>query len=162
MGEIPTDWQFRTLLCQALFGNPDALLLDEPTNHLDLESINWLETFLRNYSGIVVVTSHNRHFLNSVTTMIADIDYETIILYPGNYDQMVLAKLQLRKQAEKEQASKAKKAAHLKEFIARFGAGTRASQVQSRMRELERAQPQELKQSNIQRPYIVFPLPEKP
>ncbi len=79
---IPTDLQFRALLCQALFGNPEALLLDEPTNHLDMESIGWLEEFLHSYTGTMIVISHDRHFLNAVTTDIADIDYETIILYP--------------------------------------------------------------------------------
>lgn len=92
MRSIPTDMQFRVLLCQALFGKPDALLLDEPTNHLDMEAIGWLENFLFNYSGTMVVVSHDRHFLNSVCTEIADIDYESIILYPGNYDDMVFAK----------------------------------------------------------------------
>ena len=92
MGEIPTDRQFRVLLCQALFGSPQALLLDEPTNHLDLESISWLEGFLHNYQGALIVVSHDRHFLNSVCTHIADIDYETIIAYPGNYDSMLVMK----------------------------------------------------------------------
>ena len=100
MHAIPTDIQFRVLLCQALFGEPQALLLDEPTNHLDLESIGWLETFLHNYKGTLIVISHDRHFLNSVATHIADIDYETIIIYPGNYDDMVLAKTSVRERAE--------------------------------------------------------------
>lgn len=156
MHEIPTDNQFRVLLCQSLFGNPEALLLDEPTNHLDLESIRWLEKFLFNYKGTLIVISHDRHFLNSVTTHIADIDYETIILYPGNYDAMVFAKTASREREEMDNKSKEKKIAQLKEFVARFSAGTRASQVQSRMREMERLQPQDLKKSNIQRPYIRF------
>ena len=87
MGTIPTDMQFRALLCQALFGSPQALLLDEPTNHLDLESIGWLENFFHSYTGTLIVVSHDRHFLNSVTTHIADIDYDTVIIYPGNYDR---------------------------------------------------------------------------
>jgi ATPase subunit of ABC transporter with duplicated ATPase domains len=161
MGVIPTDLQFRTLLCQALFGNPQALLLDEPTNHLDLESISWLENFFHSYSGTLIVVSHDRHFLNAVTTHIADIDYDTIIIYPGNYDQMVATKSSARESAESEARSKEKKIAQLREFVARFGAGTRASQVQSRLREIERLQPQELKKSNIQRPYIRFPSPAK-
>lgn len=156
MQEIPTDMQFRVLLCQALFGEPQALLLDEPTNHLDMESIGWLERFLHEYKGTLIVISHDRHFLNAVTTHIADIDYETIILYPGNYDQMVYAKTSVRERAELEAKSKEKKVTQLREFVARFGAGTRASQVQSRMREMEKLQPQELKKSNIQRPYIRF------
>lgn len=161
MSEIPTDIQFRVLLCQALFGEPQALLLDEPTNHLDLESIGWLEKFLHDYQGTLIVISHDRHFLNSVTTHIADIDYETIILYPGNYDEMIVAKTATRDKAESEAKTKEKKIAQLREFVARFGAGTRASQVQSRVREINRLQPQELKKSNIQRPYIRFIPSEK-
>lgn len=162
MSAIPTDMQFRALLCQALFGNPQALLLDEPTNHLDLESIGWLENFFHNYTGTLIVVSHDRHFLNSVTTHIADIDYDTIIVYPGNYDQMLLTKTSVRERGESEARSKEKKIAQLREFVARFGAGTRASQVQSRLREIERLQPQELKKSNIQRPYIRFIPSDKP
>lgn len=163
MGQIPTDMQFRVLLCQALFGDPQALLLDEPTNHLDLESISWLETFLYNYKGTLIVISHDRHFLNAVATHIADIDYETVIIYPGNYDDMVVAKTSVRERAEQDAKSKEKKIAQLQEFVARFGAGTRASQVQSRLREIQRLQPQELKKSNIQRPYIRFiPMEKQP
>jgi len=162
MHELPSDLQFRVLLCQALFGDPEALLLDEPTNHLDLGSIGWLEEFLHNYSGTLIVVSHDRHFLNSVTTHIADIDYDTIITYPGNYDDMLVAKTAVRERAEQDAKSKEKKIAQLKEFVSKFGAGTRASQVQSRVREIKRLQPQELKKSNIQRPYIRFTPPEKP
>ncbi len=161
MHEIPTDRQFRVLLCQALFGHPEALLLDEPTNHLDLESISWLEEFLHNYTGTLVVVSHDRHFLNSICTHIADIDYETIITYPGNYDAMLVTKTAVRSRAEDENKAKEKKISQLKEFVAKFGAGTRASQVQSRVREIGRLAPLELKKSNIQRPYIRFTIPEK-
>ncbi|MEI6243249.1 MAG: ABC-F family ATP-binding cassette domain-containing protein, partial [Chlamydiota bacterium] len=161
MKALPIDRQFRVLLCQSLFGHPDALLLDEPTNHLDLESIGWLETFLHDYSGVLLVVSHDRHFLNTVTTQIADIDYETIIIYPGNYDDMLVAKTAVRSKAEFENKAKEKKISQLNEFVARFGAGTRASQVQSRVREIQRLQPQELKKSNIQRPYVRFPISEK-
>ncbi len=161
MHEIPTDRQFRTLLAQALFGHPEALLLDEPTNHLDLESISWLEEFLHNYSGALVVVSHDKHFLNSICTYIADIDYDTIIAYPGNYDMMLVAKTAVRQRAEDENKAKEKKISQLKDFVAKFGAGTRASQVQSRVREIHRLQPMELKKSNIQRPYIRFTTPEK-
>ncbi len=156
MNQIPTDMQFRVMLCQSLFGDPQALLLDEPTNHLDLESIGWLEKFLHDYKGTMIVISHDRHFLNSVTTHIADIDYETIIIYPGNYDDMVVAKTSVRGREEQDAKSKEKKVAQLREFVSRFGAGTRASHVQSRLREINRLQPQELKKSNIQRPYIRF------
>lgn len=161
MHEIPTDMQFRVLLVQSLFGEPQALLLDEPTNHLDLESIGWLEKFLHSYKGTLIVISHDRHFLNSVTTHIADIDYETIINYPGNYDDMVAAKSSVRDRADADAKSKEKKIAQLREFVAKFGAGTRASQVQSRLRAIDRLQPQEMKKTNIQRPYIRFIPTEK-
>jgi|JI9StandDraft_1071089.scaffolds.fasta_scaffold19945_2 ATPase subunit of ABC transporter with duplicated ATPase domains len=162
MHALPLDYQFRVLLCQALFGQPDALLLDEPTNHLDLDSIHWLEEFLENYAGTLIVVSHDRHFLNTVCTHIADIDYETVIIYPGNYDSMIVSKSEARSKSELDNKSKEKKVSQLKEFVAKFGAGTRASQVQSRIKEIERLQPQDLKKSNIQRPYIRFNNPEKP
>lgn len=161
MAEIPQDMQFRALLCQALFGSPEALFLDEPTNHLDLSSIGWLESFLKKYTGVLIVTSHDRHFLNSITTHIADIDYETIIIYPGNYDEMIVTKSSIHARAESEAKSREKKIAKLQDFVSKFRSGTRASQVQSRLREIERLQPQELKQSNIQRPYIRFIPSEK-
>lgn len=159
--EIPIDMQFRVLLCQALFGEPEALFLDEPTNHLDMESISWLEGFLKQYTGVLIVVSHDRHFLNAVTTHIADIDYETVIIYPGNYDEMVVTKSSVHERAAEEAKSRQKKIDQLNEFVARFRSGTRASQVQSRLREIERLQPQELKKSNIQRPYIRFIPSEK-
>ena len=161
MQEIPQDMQFRALLCQSLFGDPQALLLDEPTNHLDLRSIGWLEKFLMSYKGTLIVVSHDRHFLNSVTTHIADIDYETIIIYPGNYDEMIITKSSVHARAEREAKSKEKKIAQLREFVAKFGSGTRASQVQSRIKEIDRLQPQEFKSSNISRPYIRFIPTEK-
>jgi len=156
MHMVPSDMQFRVLLCQALFGNPQALLLDEPTNHLDLESIQWFEIFLKDYKGTLVVISHDRHFLNAVTTSIADIDYETIIEYSGNYDSMVVTKTSVHEHAEHEAKSKEKKVSKLREFVSKFSAGTRASQVQSRLKEIEHLKPQELKKSNIQRPYVRF------
>src|SRR5687767_14837967 len=146
----------RVLLAQALFGRPDALLLDEPTNHLDLDSIHWLREFLVRYAGTLIVISHDRHFLNGICTHIADIDYETIITYTGGYDDMVVAKTRIRSSIEAENAQREKKIAQLNDFIARFGAGTRASQVTSRRKEVERLQTTELARSNIQRPYIKF------
>ncbi|MCS6808279.1 MAG: ATP-binding cassette domain-containing protein [Bacteroidota bacterium] len=156
MKTLPTDLKFRILLAQALFGNPEALLLDEPTNYLDLSSVQWLEEKLIGYKGTLIVISHDRHFLNTVCTHIADIDYDTIIIYPGNYDDMVAMKVQARAKIEAENREKAKKIAQLQDFVARFGAGTRASQVQSRKKEIERLELTELKKSNIQRPYIRF------
>ena len=156
MSELQGGQKVRVLLAQALFGHPQALLLDEPTNHLDLDSIHWLQSFLRNYDGVVIVISHDRHFLNSVCTHIADIDYETIITYTGSYDEMVMAKTQIRSQIEDQNAQREKKIDQLNEFIARFSAGTRSSQVQSRRKEVERLQVTELAKSNIQRPFLKF------
>jgi ATPase subunit of ABC transporter with duplicated ATPase domains len=156
MSELQGGQKVRVLLAQALFGHPQALLLDEPTNNLDLDSIHWLQGFLNAYDGIVISISHDRHFLNSICTHIADIDYETIITYTGSYDEMVLAKTQVRSQIESQNAQREKKISQLNEFIARFAAGTRSSQVQSRRKEVERLQVTDLAQSNIQRPYIKF------
>jgi ATPase subunit of ABC transporter with duplicated ATPase domains len=156
MKEIPGGLKLRVLLAQALFGKPQALLLDEPTNNLDLDSIRWLETFLNAYEGILVAISHDRHFLNAICTHIADIDYQTIITYPGGYDDMVMAKAQVRSRVESENAEKQKKIAQLQDFVARFSAGTRASQVQSRKKALEKLQLADLKRSNIERPFIKF------
>ncbi len=148
----------RVLLAQALFGKPDTLLLDEPTNALDLGSIRWLESFLVKYKGAVVVVSHDRHFLNSVCTTIADIDYETIILYPGDYDDMVSSKAEARGSLELQNSARQKKIDQLQEFVQRFRAGSRASQVKSRERQVDREKKalSDLKRSNIQRPYIRF------
>ena len=149
MSELQGGQKVRVLLAQALFGHPQALLLDEPTNHLDLDSIHWLQGFLNVYDGIVIAISHDRHFLNSICTHIADIDYETIITYTGSYDDMVVAKTQVRSQIESQNAQREKKISQLNEFIARFAAGTRSSQVQSRRKEVERLQVTELARSNI-------------
>jgi ATPase subunit of ABC transporter with duplicated ATPase domains len=154
MREIAGGLKLRVLLAQALFGKPDALLLDEPTNNLDLDTIRWLEKFLQSYEGVLVTISHDRHFLNEICTHIADIDYETIIVYPGGYDDMVIAKGQIRARVEQENAERAKKIAQLQEFVAKFGAGTRASQVQSRKRQIDKLSLNDLKRSNIQRPFI--------
>jgi ATPase subunit of ABC transporter with duplicated ATPase domains len=156
MSELQGGQKVRVLLAQALYGHPEALLLDEPTNHLDLDSIHWLEEFLGRYEGTLIVISHDRHFLNNVCTHIADIDYETIITYTGGYDDMVVAKTQIRSTLESQNEQREKKIAQLNDFIARFSAGTRSSQVQSRRKEVERLQTTELARSNIQRPYIKF------
>lgn len=156
MSELQGGQKVRVLLAQALFGGPQALLLDEPTNHLDLESIHWLRDFLVRYEGTLIVISHDRHFLNAVTTHTADIDYETIITYTGGYDDMVVAKTQIRARVEADNAQREKKIAQLNDFIARFSAGTRSAQTTSRRKEVERLQTTELARSNIQRPYINF------
>src|SRR6266403_1191009 len=156
MSELQGGQKVRVLLAQALFGTPTALLLDEPTNSLDLDSVHWLEDFLLQYEGTLIVISHDRHFLNAICTHIADIDYETIITYGGSYDDMVRAKGQVRGRIESENADKMKKRAQLQEFVARFSAGTRASQVQSRIKQLEKLSLADLKKSNIARPFIKF------
>jgi len=156
MAELQGGQKVRVLLAQALFGHPEALLLDEPTNHLDLDSIHWLREFLVRYDGTLIVISHDRHFLNAVCTHTADIDYETIITYTGGYDEMVMAKMQVRSTIETQNAQREKKIAQLNDFIARFSAGTRSSQVQSRRKEVERLETTALARSNIQRPYIKF------
>lgn len=156
MGELQGGQKVRVLLAQALFGNPDVLLLDEPTNNLDLDSVHWLQDYLIAYAGCLIVISHDRHFLNEVCTHTADIDYETVITYTGGYDDMVLQKTQIRARIEAGNAQREKKIAQLNEFIARFAAGTRSSQVMSRKKEVERLQSAELAKSNIQRPYIRF------
>jgi ATPase subunit of ABC transporter with duplicated ATPase domains len=154
MRELPGGLKLRVLLAQALFGKPEVLLLDEPTNNLDLDSIRWLEGFLCDYQGVLVTISHDRHFLNAICTHIADIDYNTIITYTGSYDEMVMAKSQVRARVEAENADRGKKIEQLQDFVARFGAGTRASQVQSRKKQIEKLQVAELKKSNIERPFI--------
>ena len=156
MSELQGGQKVRVLLAQALFGNPDVLLLDEPTNNLDLDSVHWLQDYLIAYQGCLIVISHDRHFLNEICTHTADIDYQTIITYTGAYDEMVLAKTQVRARIEAGNVQREKKIAQLNEFIARFAAGTRSTQVASRKKEVERLQTSELAKSNIQRPYIRF------
>jgi ATPase subunit of ABC transporter with duplicated ATPase domains len=156
MSELQGGQKVRVLLAQALFGAPDALLLDEPTNYLDLESIHWLQDFLLAYRGTLITISHDRHFLNAVCTHIADIDYQTIITYNGGYDDMVMQKVSVRTRIESQNEEREKKIAQLNDFIARFSAGTRSSQVNSRKKEVERLATTELARSNIQRPFIRF------
>ncbi len=156
MSELQGGQKMRVLLAQALFGNGEALLLDEPTNNLDLESVHWLQRYLLAYSGCLIVISHDRHFLNEVCTHTADIDYQSIITYTGAYDEMVLAKTKIRASIEAGNAQREKKIEQLNEFIRRFSAGTRSSQVTSRKKEVERIQTSELAKSNIQRPFIRF------
>ncbi len=129
MSEMSGGNKVRVLLAQALFGNPDCLLLDEPTNHLDLDTIEWLEEFLYSYGGVLIVISHDRRFLNDVCTHIADIDFETIITYPGNYDDMVRTKGAVRERQVVQNNAREKKIKDLQDFISKFSAGTRATQV---------------------------------
>ena len=158
MSELQGGQKVRVLLAQALFGEPDALMLDEPTNYLDLESVHWLQDFLLAYRGTLITISHDRHFLNAVCTHIADIDYQTIITYNGGYDDMVMQKVSVRSRIESQNEEREKKIEQLNDFIARFSAGTRSSQVNSRKKEVERLATTELARSNIQRPFLRFDL----
>lgn len=157
LGSLTGGMRLRVLVAQALFGTPDILLLDEPTNHLDLESIHWLENFLRDYSGVLVVISHDRHFLNQVCTHTADVDYENIITYTGAYDDMLRQKIKWRISEEKANDAKKKKILELQDFVRRFGANAKkAAQATSRKKQIDKIQLADLKRSNIQRPFIRF------
>ncbi|MBN2332701.1 MAG: ABC-F family ATP-binding cassette domain-containing protein [Deltaproteobacteria bacterium] len=132
-------YKLRVLLAQCLFGQPDVLLLDEPTNHLDIFSIHWLEEYLCSYAGVVLVVSHDRRFLNNVCTHIADIDYGTIKLYPGNYDQFLAAKAQDDLMRQQEAAKAEKRIDDLQQFVTRFkGKASKARQAQSKVKQIER------------------------
>ena len=162
MSEIDEDIKVRVLVAQALFGNPDILLLDEPTNHLDIESINWLEDFLRKFDNTVIVVSHDRHFLNNICNHIADIDYNAIKIFYGNYSFWQQAS-QLIQRQKKDQKKKAEvRAAELREFISRFAANAaKSKQATSRVRELEKLDLDSLPQSSRRFPYCQFK-PKRP
>ncbi len=156
MGELQGGQKVRVLLAQALFGSPPRCCsTSRPTTSISIRSIGSRNIF-NEYEGVLIVISHDRHFLNTVCTHTADIDYETVIMYIGGYDDMVLAKTQIRSRIETENAQREKKIAQLNDFIARFSAGTRSAQATSRKKEVERLQTTELARSNIQRPYIRF------
>jgi ATPase subunit of ABC transporter with duplicated ATPase domains len=157
MRELEGTDKIKVLLAQALFGNPDVLLLDEPTNHLDLKTIKWLENFLINFENTVIVVSHDRHFLNNVCTYIADIDYNKIELYSGNYDfwyESSQLALQQAKDANKKAEAKIKE---LQEFIQRFSANaSKSKQATSRKKWLDKIQLEEIRPSSRKYPYIDF------
>jgi ATPase subunit of ABC transporter with duplicated ATPase domains len=157
MKDVDDTYKVRILLAQAIFGNPDILLLDEPTNHLDIESIKWLENFLYGFQNTVIVVSHDRHFLNKVCTHIADIDYNRIQIYVGNYmfwqQASQLSASQRKDQAKKQEA----KAAELKAFIQRFSANAaKSKQATSRKKELEKLELNELPKTSRRFPYVAF------
>src|ERR1700753_1030197 len=157
MREVPPGLKLRVLLAQALFSNPDVLLLDEPTNNLDINSIRWLEGALNNYNATMVIISHDRHFLNQVCTHIADLDFQQLKVYPGNYDDFMLASVQARARVEAANAKAKDKISDLQEFVRRFSANaSKARQATSRRRALEKIKIEEIKPSSRQNPYIRF------
>ena len=134
------------LLAQALFSRPDVLLLDEPTNNLDIHSIRWLERVLNDYDATMIIISHDRHFLNQVCTHIADLDYQQLKIYPGNYDDFMLASVQARQRVEASNAKAKAQISDLQEFVRRFSANaSKARQATSRKRQIEKIKIEEIK-----------------
>ena len=157
MSDLDEGQKVRVLLAQSLFGNPDILLLDEPTNGLDLESIAWLENFLIEFENCVIVVSHDRHFLNSVCTVICDIDYGKITQFTGNYDFWYQMSQIMQKQAKDQQKKREDKMAELKTFIARFASNvSKAGQASSRKKVLEKLELEELPVTSRKFPYVHF------
>jgi len=157
LGTLSGGYKLRVLLAQVLTGRPDVLLLDEPTNHLDILSIRFLEQFLATYAGTAVIISHDRRFLDSVSTRILDVDYETVTDYPGNYSAFVLAKTQRAEQKRIEIERAEKLVAEKRAFVERFRAkATKARQAQSRAKQIEKIEIEEVKQSSRQAPAFRF------
>ena len=162
MSAVAPGWKLRVLLAQALFGDPDILLLDEPTNNLDLDSIRWLEDTLNKRSSTMVIISHDRHFLSSVCTHMADVDYGGIRVYPGNYDDYMEASTLAKQQQANANARAKDRIADLEEFVRRFRAHkAKARQATSRMKQIEKLRPEEVKPSSRQYPFIRFLVDEK-
>jgi ATPase subunit of ABC transporter with duplicated ATPase domains len=157
MREVPPGLKLRVLLAQALFSSPDVLLLDEPTNNLDIHSIGWLERVLNDYNATMVIISHDRHFLNQVCTHIADLDYQQLKVYPGNYDDFMLASVQARQRVEASNAKARAQISDLQEFVRRFSANaSKARQATSRRRQIEKIKIEEVRPSSRQNPFIRF------
>ncbi|QFX95674.1 MULTISPECIES: ABC-F family ATPase [Acidithiobacillus] len=157
MSEVAPGWKLRVLLAQALFADPDILLLDEPTNNLDIHTIQWLEELLSTIKSTIIIISHDRHFLNSVCTHMADLDYGELRVYPGNYDDYMRASTLVKDQLLADNDKKKEKMAELQSFVSRFSANaSKAKQATSRARQLEKIQLEEVKPSSRQNPYLVF------
>jgi len=157
MSAVAPGWKLRVLLAQALFGDPDILLLDEPTNNLDLNSIRWLEDVLNRRTSTMVIISHDRHFLSSVCTHMADVDYGDIRVYPGNYDDYMEASALAKQQQENANARAKDRIADLEEFVRRFRAHkAKARQATSRMKQIEKLKVEDVKPSSRQYPFIRF------
>ncbi|MFA7239988.1 MAG: ABC-F family ATPase [Sulfuricellaceae bacterium] len=164
MREIAPGFKLRVLLAQALFSDPDVLLLDEPTNNLDINTIRWLEEIINARSSTMIIISHDRHFLNSVCTHMADLDYSTIRIYPGNYDEYMIASTQARQRLLADNAKKKEQVAELQAFVARFSANaSKARQATSRAKQIDKIKEGvvEVKPSSRQSPYIRFEYDER-
>lgn len=157
MREVAPGWKLRVLLAQALFSKPDVLLLDEPTNNLDINAIRWLEGVLNDYNATMIIISHDRHFLNQVCTHIADLDFQQLKIYPGNYDDFMLASTQARQRVESANAKAKDRISDLQEFVRRFSANaSKARQATSRRKQIEKIQIEDVRPSSRQNPYIRF------
>ena len=157
MQEIAPGLKLRILLAQALFATPDILLLDEPTNNLDINTIRWLENIINASKGLMVIISHDRHFLNSVCTHIADIDYGTLRIYPGNYDDYMIASSQAKARLLADNSKKKAQIEELRTFISRFSANaSKSKQATSRARKIEKIELEDIKPSSRVHPYIKF------
>ena len=157
MSAVAPGWKLRVLLAQALFSNPDILLLDEPTNNLDINTIRWLEDVLNDRNSTMIIISHDRHFLNQVCTHVADMDYGTLKVYPGNYDEYMFASTQARNQQLSNNAKAKDKVAELQEFVRRFAANkSKARQATSRAKQIEKIKVEDLKPSSRAYPFVRF------
>lgn len=157
MSAVAPGWKLRVLLAQVLFSDPDIMLLDEPTNNLDINTIRWLEGILNARNCTMIIISHDRHFLNSVCTHMADLDYGEIRLYPGSYDEYMIASTQVRERLYANNAKKKAQIAELKSFVSRFSANaSKSRQATSRARQIEKIQLEDVKPSSRQNPYIRF------
>jgi len=157
MSAVAPGWKLRVLLAQALFSDPDVLLLDEPTNHLDINTIRWLEGVLTARNSTMIIISHDRHFLNSVCTYMADLDYGELRLFPGNYDEYMTAAEQARERLLADNAKKKAQIAELQQFVSRFSANaSKAKQATSRARQIDKIQLDEVKPSSRVSPFIRF------
>ncbi|CAA6827938.1 MAG: ABC transporter ATP-binding protein uup [uncultured Thiotrichaceae bacterium] len=157
MSAVAPGWKLRVLLAQALFANPDIMLLDEPTNNLDINTIRWLEGILTQRKSTMIIISHDRHFLNSVCTHMADLDYGELRMYPGNYDEYMTAATAVQERLQADNAKKKAKIAELKTFVSRFSANaSKAKQATSRAKQIDKIKLEEVKPSSRVSPYIVF------
>lgn len=157
MSEVAPGWKLRVLLAQVLFADPDIMLLDEPTNNLDINAIRWLEDVLKQRDCTMIIISHDRHFLNSVCTHMADLDYGELRLFPGNYDEYMTEATQLRDRIQSDNAKKKAQISELQNFVSRFSANaSKAKQATSRAKQIDKIQLQELKPSSRQNPFIRF------